>query len=138
VHFGPTFDKNIKPWVMSDLEGRLKDGSIRLRWNTRVTDITAHDVRLASSANAERVRADRVYLMTGYTPSSRLLDVLGIRVDPVTGIPEHDPATMETRVRNVFIEGVLASGNDANKIFIENGRDHGALIAARLATSLRG
>jgi thioredoxin reductase (NADPH) len=35
-------------------------------------------------------------------------------------------------VPGVFIAGVLASGNDANKIFIENGRDHGELIAAEL------
>ena len=39
---------------------------------------------------------------------------------------------METPVKGVFIAGVLASGNDANKIFIENGRDHGELIAAAL------
>jgi thioredoxin reductase (NADPH) len=132
VHFGPTFDKNIKPWVMSDLEGRLKDGSIDLRWNTRVVAITADDVHLTTEGREFRVPSDRVFLMTGYTPSSRLLDALGIRVDGVTGIPDHDPATMETPVKGVFIAGVLASGNDANKIFIENGRDHGELIAAAL------
>jgi thioredoxin reductase (NADPH) len=134
VHFGPTFDKNIKPWVLSDLEGRLKDGSIALRWNTRVTAITPEHVELLTEGVSERVPADRVYLMTGYTPSSALLDQLGVRVDSLTGIPEHDPATMETPVRSVFIAGVLASGNDANKIFIENGRDHGELIAAALAS----
>ena len=39
---------------------------------------------------------------------------------------------METAVPGVFIAGVIASGFDANRIFIENGRDHGTLIAARL------
>jgi len=39
---------------------------------------------------------------------------------------------METPTRGVFIAGVLASGLDANKIFIENGRDHGPLIARAL------
>jgi thioredoxin reductase (NADPH) len=39
---------------------------------------------------------------------------------------------METPVPGVFIAGVLASGYDANKIFIENGRDHGVLIAKAL------
>ena len=53
-------------------------------------------------------------------------------VDTLTGVPAHDPATMETPVPGVFIAGVLASGYDANKIFIENGRDHGALIAKAL------
>ena len=48
-----------------------------------------------------------------------------------TGIPTHNPATMETPLPGLFIAGVLASGFDANKTFIENGRFHGDLIAAR-------
>jgi hypothetical protein len=49
----------------------------------------------------------------------------------VTGIPHHDPATMETNVPGVFIAGVLSAGFNANKVFIENGRGHGdRLIAA--------
>ncbi|HEX4932768.1 MAG TPA: hypothetical protein VFV33_06270 [Gemmatimonadaceae bacterium] len=50
------------------------------------------------------------------------------------GIPAHDPATMETSVPGVFIAGVIASGNHANRIFIENGRDHGRAIAACLTS----
>jgi thioredoxin reductase (NADPH) len=38
---------------------------------------------------------------------------------------------METPVPNVFVAGVIAAGFDANRIFIENGRDHGALIVRR-------
>jgi thioredoxin reductase (NADPH) len=132
VHFGPTFDKMIKPWVMSDLEGRLKDGSIDVRWNTRLTAITHDHVTLRSDGRDEQLSADRVYLLTGFTPSSDLLAQLGIAVDTATGIPAHDPATMQTPVPGVFIAGVLASGNDANKIFIENGRDHGAIIVREL------
>jgi thioredoxin reductase (NADPH) len=61
-----------------------------------------------------------------------LLDQLGVPRDATTGIPAHDPATMETVVPGVFIAGVIASGNDANKTFIENGRFHGDLIARAL------
>ncbi|MGH7632887.1 MAG: hypothetical protein ACRENC_04105, partial [Gemmatimonadaceae bacterium] len=46
--------------------------------------------------------------------------------------PAHNPVTMETVVPGVFIAGVIASGNDANKTFIENGRFHGDLIARAL------
>src|SRR5207245_3111777 len=49
-----------------------------------------------------------------------------------TGVPHHDPTTMETNVRGVYIAGVLASGLDANKIFIENGRAHGARICEHI------
>ena len=35
-------------------------------------------------------------------------------------------------MERVFVAGVLASGNDAKKDFIENRRGHGTLIARRL------
>jgi thioredoxin reductase (NADPH) len=39
---------------------------------------------------------------------------------------------METNVPGVYIAGVLSSGFDANKIFIENGREHGGRICDHL------
>lgn len=35
---------------------------------------------------------------------------------------------METNVENCYIAGVIAAGNDANTIFIENGKYHGGII----------
>jgi thioredoxin reductase (NADPH) len=84
-----------------------------------------------------RIGAQRVYSMIGYMPETGLLEALDVPFDPVTGIPAHDPATMETSVAGVFIAGVIASGNDANKTFIENGRGHGAQIVARVKETLR-
>lgn len=133
VHFLPTLDPNIKPWVRPDLENRIKDGSIAARFESRVREIQPDAVLLDGPAGVERVRAQHVYLMVGYQPNTRLLRDLGVPIDPATGIPVHDPATMETAVPGVFIAGVIASGYDANKTFIENGRNHGDLIAAHLA-----
>ena len=50
-----------------------------------------------------------MYLLTGYTPAPGLLGSLGVPFDETTGIPAHDPATMETPVRGVFVAGVLTS-----------------------------
>ena len=47
-----------------------------------------------------------------------------------TGFRRTIRSTMATPLPGVFIAGVIASGFDANKIFIENGRDHGDLIVA--------
>lgn len=132
VHFGPSFDKNIKPWVLPDLQNRLKDGSIGVRWNTRVTAIEAGRVHLEGKDGPGILPAQHVYLMTGFTPSTELLASLGVEVNALTGIPTHEPESMQTNVSGVFIAGVLASGFDANKVFIENGRGHGALIARAL------
>ena len=132
VHFGQGLDRNIKAWVLPDITNRIAEGSIAVRWESRVCAIEPTAVVLNTPAGAERVHADHVFLMIGYMPNADLLHQLAVPIDPVTGIPAHDPATMETAVGGVFIAGVLASGYDANKTFIENGRNHGDLIAKAL------
>jgi thioredoxin reductase (NADPH) len=132
VHFGPTFDKKIKPWVLPDFSNRVKEGFIAAKWNSRVKAIEANEMVLVTAGREERIKADRVYLMTGFAPSLDLLRETGVPIDPATGIPAHDSETLETSVPGVFIAGVLVAGNDANKVFIENGRYHGDRIVARL------
>lgn len=133
VHFGPTFDRNIKPWVLPTIEARMTSGEIGVRWNATVERIESGLVWLRTDSGEEKIPAGHVYLMLGYMPEVGLLRDLGVPIDAETGIPRHDPATMETTVPGVFIAGVIASGYDANKTFIENGRFHGGLIARRLA-----
>lgn len=135
VHFGPTFDRNIKPWILPTIEARMASGEIAVRWNSRVTRIDPDAVVIVHEGEEERVPAGHVYLMIGYMPEVTLLRQLGVPIDPETGVPRHDPATMETPVTGVFIAGVIASGYDANKTFIENGRFHGDLIARRLVAA---
>jgi thioredoxin reductase (NADPH) len=81
---------------------------------------------------------DFVFAMTGYRPDPQLLHSLGVDIDVETGIPAHDPATMETNVPGVYIAGVIAAGFNANKIFIENGREHGPKIVAAIRTEPTG
>jgi len=133
VHFGPTFDKKIKPWILPDVENRIAEGSIGVRWNCRVTSIDTAAVHLRGALGDEHeVAADHVYLLTGYAPNVDLLRATGVQIDEKTGIPSHDPKTLETNVPNLFIAGVVVAGFDANKVFIENGRYHGERIVARL------
>jgi bacillithiol disulfide reductase len=132
VHFGPTFDKKIKPWVLPDFLNRVKEGRIAVRWNSRVTRIDPDAVCIQTDEKMERLEATRVYLMTGFAPDLELLRQIGVPIDEKTGIPAHDPATLETKVPGVFIAGVVVAGYDANKVFIENGRFHGDKIVARI------
>ena len=132
VHFGPTFDKKIKPWVLPDFINRVKEGHIAVRWESRVKSIEPRDIVIKTGKHDERLKADRVYIMTGFAPSVDLLRDAGVPIDPKTGIPEHNPHTLETPTAGLFIAGVVVAGFDANKIFIENGRYHGDRIVARL------
>jgi thioredoxin reductase (NADPH) len=132
VHFGETFDKRIKPWVLPDFENRAKEGSIATRWNSRVISIDPGGVRIKTESAEEHLPAAFVYVMTGFAPNMDLLRDVGVPIDPTTGIPEHNPETLETSVPGLFIAGVVVAGYDANKVFIENGRYHGDRIVARL------
>lgn len=133
IHFGPSFDKKIKPWVLPDFTNRVSEGSIDVRWSSRVAAIDGEYVTIRRADGAvERVRAEHVFLMTGFAPNVDLLQRAGVTIDPATGIPTHDAATLETNVPGIFIAGVVVAGYDANKVFIENGRYHGDKIVARL------
>ena len=132
LHFGPDFDKRIKPWVLPDVQNRGKEGAITLRWNSRVASIAPGTVTVRTAAGEEQVRARFVYVMTGFAPNTELLRDAGVPIDPDTGIPQHDADTLETVIPGLFIAGVVVAGFDANKVFIENGRFHGDKIVARL------
>ena len=136
VHFADVFDRGVKPWVRPDIDNRIEHGEIVMHWKSRIEALgprTATILRDDTGAATE-VANDWVVAMTGWRPDHTLLNGLGVRTDPRTGIPDHDPATMETNVRGVYIAGVIAAGFNANRIFIENGREHGALIGAAVAT----
>src|SRR4051812_42704453 len=132
VHFGPTFDKKIKPWVLPDFTNRVKEGQIQVCWESRVKEIYPDAVLLTTRNGEVRLKADRVYVMTGFAPNMDLLRESGVPISPVTGIPAHSSDTLETTVPGLFIAGVVVAGYDANKVFIENGRYHGDRIVARL------
>ena len=130
VHFGEGFDRTVKAWVLPDIANRVKEGSIAVRWRSRVRAITPTEVEIASDASGavECLPTDAVLAMTGYHADTSLLERLGVPVDPLTGIATHDEHTMETSVPGCYMAGVMASGNDANRLFIENSRAHGELI----------
>jgi thioredoxin reductase (NADPH) len=132
VHFGSTFDKKIKPWVLPDFTNRVNEGAISTCWGSRVQAIEPDSVVVRSTEGERRIPAGFVYVMTGFAPNTDLLRDAGVPIDATTGIPRHDPATLETAVAGLFIAGVVVAGYDANKVFIENGRYHGDRIVARL------
>lgn len=132
VHFLDEIDSGVKPWVVPDITNRLERGEIGVFWKHRVAEIEPASVTLRHEETGERTTIDNdfVVAMTGWRADPRILRELGVAIDEETGIPSHDPATMETDVPGVYIAGVIAAGNNANKIFIENGREHGGLIVA--------
>jgi thioredoxin reductase (NADPH) len=140
VHLFDRLDKGVKPWVRPDIDNRIAEGAIPALWRHRIVEIRPREVVVEHLQTGERrtLANDWVLAMTGFEPDPSPLTRLGVEVDPVTAIPRHDPATMETNVPGIYVAGVVVSGHDANKIFIENGKLHGPLIAASVAAKANG
>ena len=134
VHFEDDLDAGVKPWIVPDIRNRLDKGQVAVHWRSRGAEVRPGSVlqRQEETGETTEIDNDWVLAMTGWRSDPRLLRDLGVTVDEETGVPSHDPETMETDVPGVFIAGVLAAGHDANKIFIENGRMHGKRILAAL------
>jgi thioredoxin reductase (NADPH) len=134
VHFKDQLDRGVKAWVVPDITNRLEMGEIAVHWEHRVAEIKPEAVVLKEEGTGAltELKNDWVVALTGWKPNPVLLRDMGVEIEKSTGIPNHDPGTMETNVPGLYIAGVLAAGDNANKIFIENGRAHGGQIVTAI------
>jgi thioredoxin reductase (NADPH) len=137
VHRRAALGESIKYWVKPDIDNRIKEGSIRARFDTRVVEIRPTAVLVDRDGATDEIEADAVFLLTGYGSDTTLLRNAGVAIDPETCGPVFDSQTFETNVPGVYTVGAMVAGVQSGKIFIENGRFHGEqvikAIAARLA-----
>jgi thioredoxin reductase (NADPH) len=123
------YSQSIKPWVLPEFEALVKTGMIKMLFDSVVTEITDDSILYEQNGMVSKLKNDYVFAMTGYRPDHDFLRKMGVEIEEDTGRPFFNPDTMETNISGIFIAGVIAAGNNANEIFIENGRFHGAMIA---------
>ncbi|MDN3450424.1 YpdA family putative bacillithiol disulfide reductase [Planococcus sp. APC 3906] len=132
-YYGTSYSKSIKPWILPEFDGLVRKGEITMLFDSIVDKITENEVELTVNDTKERIPNDFVFAMIGYHPDHEFLKRMGISIDSESGRPNFNEETMETDVEGLYIAGVIAAGNNANEIFIENGRFHGGLIAESIA-----
>jgi thioredoxin reductase (NADPH) len=142
VHRRALLSDRIKYWVKPDVENRIQEGSIAARFDRRLVEIRHDQVVVDGPAGREEIAADAVFLLTGYRPDVALLARAGVRIDTPTLTPEHDPQSYETNVPGLYVAGAIVAGTNTNRVFIENGRFHGAQVVRSIlekgqATALR-
>lgn len=131
---GSDYSESIKPWILPEFTSLIRNGKINMYFNTEVEEIHPDSIDvLINQDKQENHQTDFVFAMTGYHPDHSFIRSIGVDVDETTGRPMFHPETMETNIHGVYIAGVIAAGNNANEIFIENGRHHGTYIAKDLA-----
>lgn len=129
LYRGTEYSPSVKPWILPVYDALVKADKIKMEFNSRVTEITEHEVVYETSTGKKTIKNDFVFAMTGYQPNIKFLKQIGIEVDDVSGKPKINPTTYETNIKNVYIAGVVISGYNGNETFIENGRLHGEPIA---------
>ncbi|HEX7066415.1 MAG TPA: YpdA family putative bacillithiol disulfide reductase [Bacillales bacterium] len=132
LYRGNDYSASVKPWILPEFQSLVKHGKIDMVFNAEVKEIREDCVVYEVDGKTRTIDNDFVFAMTGYHPDHSFLSSIGVKVDADTGRPTFDDETMETNVKGIFIAGVIAAGNNANEIFIENGRFHGERIAEEL------
>ena len=136
VHRGPAMHKNVKYWILPDIENRIRNQEITAFFNSRVLEIGERRVLLETPAGKIDIANDFVFALTGYHPDYDFLRSMGIQLGGGECRPVCNTETLESNIPGIYLAGVIVAGARTSEIFIENGRFHGRQIAADLARKL--
>jgi thioredoxin reductase (NADPH) len=132
----PAISERVKYWIKPDLENRIRAGSIRAFFRTRILEIERDSVLVEGPAGRQSLSADAFFPLIGYQPDFALFERCGIRLEGEDRIPSHDLETLESNIPNLYLAGAILGGTEVGRIFIENSRHHAALIADSIARRL--
>lgn len=128
---GSEIGSYVKYWVRPDIENRIKEGDIKAYFNSEVVAISEDVVQIKTPEGNISIENDFVLAMTGYQPNFALLKKLGVELDENQS-PVHNPETMETNKKGLYLAGVVCGGMDTHKWFIENSRVHAEQIVKHI------
>lgn len=133
LYRGTEYSSSIKPWILPEFEALVRNDVIKMEFAAEVVEINEKTLVYTKHGDTFEIANDFVFAMTGYHPDHQFIKLMGVEMEAETGRPVFNPETMETNVEGIFIAGVIAAGNNANEIFIENGKFHGDQIAKAIA-----
>lgn len=138
IHRGEDISSHLKYWIAPDIRNRIHNGEIAAIFNSVVEEIKPDSIviRNTTARQVGQLPNDFVFALTGYLADVDFFRRLGIEVDQKTLVPAHDPQTLESNVKGLYLAGVVLAGRQANRIFIENGRFHGQQIIEALKEAL--
>lgn len=126
---GTGIGERVKYWVKPDIENRIAEGSIKAYFNSSLLEISDDEVVISTPEGIKSIPNDFVLALTGYQPNFNFLDKLGIALsEDKKKYPQHNPKTMETNRKGLYLAGVVCGGMDTHLWFIENSRVHADMI----------
>ena len=125
--------ERVKYWVRPDIINRIQEGSIKAYFNSSLAEIRENEADIQGPEGMITLANDFVLAMTGYQPDFSFLKKLGIHLsEDEKQVPEHNPATMESNKKGIYLAGVVCGGMNTHLWFIENSRVHAERIINQL------
>lgn len=134
--------RNIKYWLTPEISGLISAGRIKFYPSTVITRVTPASVSLATCTSDYapcdtgqiEVPADVVLALIGYEQDSKLFELANVPLVGDCRAPQHDPATMETPLKNLYVAGTAVAGTqDKYSVFLENCHVHVDRIIGHMA-----
>ncbi|RZF61328.1 YpdA family putative bacillithiol disulfide reductase [Sphingobacterium corticibacterium] len=126
---GPEIGPRVKYWVRPDIENRITLGEIDVYYQSQLIEIKENAVTILTPDSTVELENDFVLALTGYRPNFDFLRKVGIEIpDESPMIPVHNPQTMETNIKGLYLAGVVCGGLNTHLWFIENSRIHADMI----------
>lgn len=130
--------KNVKYWILPNIQNRIKEGSITAYFNSNMTSIEDKQVHIKTPQGDICIPNDYVLAMTGYQIDYGFLAKCGVQFEPdEIESPVYSPDTLVSSIPGLYLAGVILSGRATSKLFIENTRHHGELIVKDILSKLK-
>jgi thioredoxin reductase (NADPH) len=130
---GAGISDRVKYWIKPDLENRIQEGNIRAFFHTTVEQVLDDRILIRTPDGDLELENDWVLAMTGYLPDFDFLRTLGIEIGTdVHQTPVHDPESMETNRKGMYLAGVVCGGLNTSVWFVENSRVHAERIVEHI------
>ena len=130
---GAEVGQRVKYWVRPDIINRIKEGSIKVYYNSTVKEISEETITINTLNGIEIIQNDFVLALTGYKPNFTFLNQIGVELSKDENkIPSYHEETMETNIKGVYLAGVICGGMETHKWFIENSRIHAKMIVTSI------
>lgn len=132
----PELYQKVKYWIKPNIENRIKEGSIKAFFNSRVTEIHEEHAVISTPEGDIEYPNDFVLAMTGYMPDYDFLSRFGLSYeDDEWRRPIVNESSLESSVPGIYLAGVLKAGLQTSKLFIENTREHADQIISHIKTT---
>jgi thioredoxin reductase (NADPH) len=136
IHRGDAFRFSLKYWIKPNLENRVKEGSIKVHFNSTVKEITSDEVVIDKQGEQIAIPTDQTFALTGYYASTKLLEQVGVTIRPEDFSAQLNEETFETNVPGFYVIGSAGYGTRTSDVFIENGLVHAEKALTHISTKL--